>query len=805
MSDGQGSETPGRAGRTEYFQLDEEPSSPKSGEPENTARTEVLAEDADEERRQLELSKVSFQRTLQKQHQVDQSVCSLLQRLDELPDADGVPLEAAPAEEGVANLDAEGEGGQESQKKSALESLAARGMNVMPLRKASPEGSPAAGAPKSLEQGSPEPGVEEPTDATSVPDVPAMPLGHTDKKDDGSVKGTLPSMDVKEPIAALGPKKGVGVEGAETPERDLSLPVRRREASPQGQGSYSPEGDMLPGSSSSSGQKALNSKPSDGSVPLLAGNSFASPEATSKVRPGASPHCLSPEVEDQGFQTPAQNAAPAATPSPSSLRPPASSPGSAVTFASPVAEAFSPPNDRPDSPESISGASPSAMVDDFKTPMADSSEPEHFVMEHSPASSSSATPWTASSASSSKVFATALSPATPMLGAHSIADQSLLTTASKAADNDQWRGWTIQTSQDGKLFYHHIASGTSQWQMPRELAPVLGEWVRVGDEDNKYWRNEILGVSAWKDPRRTTNLFQAALDGNLFFLQLYTEVGGFLDAMDSKGRTALHYNCAGGSTQAVLYLLQNNAAVDVQDRAGSTPLHWSCRYGHAPIVRMLLEAKANPDCQNAMGDTGMHEAASLGLVDPLHWLLHAKANPLLRNRESRTPAEVAARNRHTDVAELLEGQAEGEEPDESEADENALMKRAKRHRSRAKRAAEEAQVDRQGYGYEHSDEEDEEVNHEPSLALVLVRAARPLLRSVQWLANRVLGEKKTNLGASNKFAFDRSSGQWVLHRPEAAPEPEEEELSGASSDEGAQTWSPPDPRRFKRQESEGMA
>ena len=83
---------------------------------------------------------------------------------------------------------------------------------------------------------------------------------------------------------------------------------------------------------------------------------------------------------------------------------------------------------------------------------------------------------------------------------------------------------------------------------------------------HRYWRNEKLGVSSWKDPqlysylcfffaslqdpRRTTTLFQAklescrsadktlqsippcqaALDGNLFFLQLYTEVGGFLDA-----------------------------------------------------------------------------------------------------------------------------------------------------------------------------------------------------------------------------------------------------------------------------------
>ncbi|CAE7528110.1 unnamed protein product [Symbiodinium natans] len=58
----------------------------------------------------------------------------------------------------------------------------------------------------------------------------------------------------------------------------------------------------------------------------------------------------------------------------------------------------------------------------------------------------------------------------------------------------------------------------------------------------------------------------------------------------------------------------------------------------------------------------------------------------------------------------------------------------------------------------------------PSLALVVVRAARPLLRSVQWLANRVLGEKKTNLGDTSQFSYDHISGQWVLQRPPGVKE-----------------------------------
>jgi len=355
----------------------------------------------------------------------------------------------------------------------------------------------------------------------------------------------------------------------------------------------------------------------------------------------------------------------------------------------------------------------------------------------------------------------------------------------------------IQTSGDGKLFYYHVASNTSQWQMPRELEPVLGEWKEVGDEGSKYWRNAHLGVSSWKDPRCTTNLFQAALDGNLFFLQLYAEVGGFLDAVDGKGRTALHYNCAGGSSQAVLYLLEHGASVNMQDQGGSTPLHWACRYGHAPIVRLLLEAKADPDCQNSLGDTSMHEAAALGLVDPLHWLVQAQANPSLRNRESRTPAEVAERSRATEALALLRQFEGGKEMDESEgfdaATAGAALQKSRSSRSSKSAASTAMEVEHGGIEQASGSEEEDD---EPTLALSMVRAARPLLRGVQWLANRVLGEKKVNLGDQNRFQFDQKTAQWV--RQEAPAEAEEEEdFSGTSADEGVETWSPPEPRKTR--------
>jgi len=396
--------------------------------------------------------------------------------------------------------------------------------------------------------------------------------------------------------------------------------------------------------------------------------------------------------------------------------------------------------------------------------------------------------WTGSSRTNEPEVA--VCPPTARLG-QSPADQSLLPHSDGA---DLWHGWTVQTSQDGRLFYHHAESGTSQWLMPRELSSVLGEWLEVHDEaGGKFWRNELLGMSSWKDPSHATNLFQAALDGNLFFLQLYTEVGGFLDAVDPKGRTALHYNCASGSTAAVLHLLQRSASAHLQDSTGSTPLHWACRYSHAPIVRMLLEARCSPDVQNALGDTSLHEAAAIGALDSLHWLVHARGNPRLRNREERTPTQVAAHGHAEDVATLLrqhevrhqqrrqsgaqhmdEDEEEEEEEDEEVAEQNDGGGAARPHindtcsADTANLKASQQRLDRSrfpgGDAASSASEDGEET--EPSLALVVVRAARPLLRGVQWLANRVLGERKTDLGTRNGFHYDTQSGQWVLLGPE---------------------------------------
>mmetsp|Transcript_63765 Transcript_63765/g.176868 ORF Transcript_63765/g.176868 Transcript_63765/m.176868 type:complete len:218 (+) Transcript_63765:3-656(+) len=158
-------------------------------------------------------------------------------------------------------------------------------------------------------------------------------------------------------------------------------------------------------------------------------------------------------------------------------------------------------------------------------------------------------------------------------------------------------------------------------------------------------------------------------------------------------------------------------------------------------------------------------------MDPLQWLVHARANPVLRNRESRTPAEVAARNRAEDAAALLlrherrhrwrgvRGRGEITDQTEGSESEDVLSGMPSSPGPKALRQAGQYRSEEDSGSGTETDEP------EPSLALVVVRAARPLLRGVQWLANRVLGERKTDLGQNNRFCYDSQTGQWVLRKP----------------------------------------
>jgi len=210
----------------------------------------------------------------------------------------------------------------------------------------------------------------------------------------------------------------------------------------------------------------------------------------------------------------------------------------------------------------------------------------------------------------------------------------------------RWKGWSIIATPEGRLFFFKEQGHISEWSQPEELNNVLGEWEESPDEyepGRRYWRNELLGISLWRDPRATTNIFQAALDGNLFFLQMYAEVEGNLSVLDARGRSALHYAAAGGAAMSALFLLQHNVEVNLQDEDDATPLIFSCRYGYASVVKVLLDARAEIHQQDSDGNTALHGAAAMGQLDCCNLLLLCGAEMRIPNNRGDTPEGLAAR------------------------------------------------------------------------------------------------------------------------------------------------------------------
>ncbi|TPX70367.1 hypothetical protein SpCBS45565_g01844 [Spizellomyces sp. 'palustris'] len=72
-------------------------------------------------------------------------------------------------------------------------------------------------------------------------------------------------------------------------------------------------------------------------------------------------------------------------------------------------------------------------------------------------------------------------------------------------------------------------------------------------------------------------------------------VGRDVNSRDEKGRSALHFACAGGHVELVTMLLDRGADVESRDVNGNTPLHLAVCSSQVDVVLVLLRANANVD------------------------------------------------------------------------------------------------------------------------------------------------------------------------------------------------------------------
>ena len=115
----------------------------------------------------------------------------------------------------------------------------------------------------------------------------------------------------------------------------------------------------------------------------------------------------------------------------------------------------------------------------------------------------------------------------------------------------------------------------------------------------------------------------------------------------------------GNVTEAILAIRAGadvNAPDTRKDVAGPNwrrPLNYATIRNDTAMMTALIDAGANINWANETGFTPLHHAAEAGSEEAAKLLIIRGANLTLRNRSGQTPEQVARRNNHPEIAEIL--------------------------------------------------------------------------------------------------------------------------------------------------------
>lgn len=124
---------------------------------------------------------------------------------------------------------------------------------------------------------------------------------------------------------------------------------------------------------------------------------------------------------------------------------------------------------------------------------------------------------------------------------------------------------------------------------------------------------------------------------------------------DSEEKTPLHWAVYNNQRDIINVLLEAGANVNVTEVIGITPLHYAAERGYVEVVELLLDAGADVNAQDYgyFNFTPLHGAAGFGRFEIVKLLLRTGAKVNLRDNEGRTALDLAAKNGHKDVVELI--------------------------------------------------------------------------------------------------------------------------------------------------------
>jgi len=155
----------------------------------------------------------------------------------------------------------------------------------------------------------------------------------------------------------------------------------------------------------------------------------------------------------------------------------------------------------------------------------------------------------------------------------------------------------------------------------------------------------------------------------------------------------------------------------VRNRRGETPADLAVREGHTAVAEYLLDQGCNCDVnqQDFYGNTPLHNAARHNNLDFAQLLFRWGAKLDVRNHNGHTPADIATRMGHHDIANAIRAE-EIRRRDHGFKRDRSTIEGTEEHaaakRSRAEREAEEAAAAAAAAAVDESDDDDDDDDDE---------------------------------------------------------------------------------------------
>jgi ankyrin repeat protein len=194
-----------------------------------------------------------------------------------------------------------------------------------------------------------------------------------------------------------------------------------------------------------------------------------------------------------------------------------------------------------------------------------------------------------------------------------------------------------------------IGFGTLKNLLPERCRGKSKKWEDIKNNIIRSRRVSGTGVGY-------SLLHAVAKYGDEAALMVLLEQGANVNAVDSKGNTALHMAAKGrekNREKIVQILLEYRADTGVRRDDGRTPLIIAVQKGVSEVIRALLEANAAIGVRDALQWTALHYAAMAGAEATAAMLLKYGANVDISGQYGRTPLHCAALAGKTKVVRIL--------------------------------------------------------------------------------------------------------------------------------------------------------